>query len=297
MFGRTDTAIKYTKAAVGAISLAGKKVAVVGGTDGLGRAIAKAAVRAGAAPVLVVGRTFRDEGVAGLQFAKADLSLQSEAARVGRELPADLDVLVLSAGIMPGPVRKVTAEGIEMDMAVSALSRYSLLKELLPRAKPSARVFVIAFPGSGQKAVLDDLNSEKAYTPGMSQTHSNTVAVNEALVQHYGAGQRRLVYGLCPGLVATGIRANWSTGVIANVIEWVLGVVAPSAEQYAEYVLPLLVAPELEAHPGASFSQRGIPILPSEGFTDPAYIAQYMSALDALLAKAAQAAAKTASKA
>jgi hypothetical protein len=44
--------------------------------------------------VLVVGRTFRDAGVANIRFEKADLSSMKEAARIGRELPPTLDVLV-----------------------------------------------------------------------------------------------------------------------------------------------------------------------------------------------------------
>ena len=60
--------------------------AVVGGTDGLGRAIAALSASRGA-KVIVVGRTFRDNGVPNIQFMKADLSKTSEAARVasGRE--------------------------------------------------------------------------------------------------------------------------------------------------------------------------------------------------------------------
>ena len=44
--------------------------------------------------------------------------------------------MVFTSGIMPGPERRVSAEGIEMDMAVSTLSRRVALKELLPRLKP-----------------------------------------------------------------------------------------------------------------------------------------------------------------
>lgn len=256
--------------------------------------------------------------------------------------------MVFTTGIIPGAERKASAEGIEMDMAVSALSRYVALKALLPRlTNPDARVFVMGFPGSGQKANLDDLNSETKYDSGLGQTHMNTVslyavqpvvivyvcvrgselglrgvqfdaltytvilrslvsslktcyhrahhflclstlqvAVNEALVQYFGAMKGKKVYGLNPGLIATGIRSNWATGVFANLMETLVGWFSISAEQYAEYVLPLFVAPELSSHPGASFSQRGVPILPSPGFEDAAYIDKHIAALEALVQKA-----------
>lgn len=261
-------------------------MAVVGGTDGLGRAIAKLAAAHGAG-VIVAGRTFRDEGnTPPLEFRRVDLSLTSEAARLGRELPASLDVVVFTTGIMPGAARKASGEGIELDMAVSCLSRHVALKELMPRLSKSARVFVMGFPGAGQKAALDDMNSEKSYAGGLSQAHNNTVAGNEALVRYWGAARGAKVYGLNPGLISTGIRAEWLPGMSGRVMEWLVSCASMSAEQYAERVLPLMVAPELDAHPGASFSQKGVPILPSAGFTDAAYVDKIVASLDALVDKA-----------
>jgi NAD(P)-dependent dehydrogenase (short-subunit alcohol dehydrogenase family) len=82
MFGKTNSSIQYARIAASSIDLAGKRVAVVGGTDGLGRAIARLAAARGA-DVIVVGRTFRDEGVPRISFIKADLSLTSAAKKVG----------------------------------------------------------------------------------------------------------------------------------------------------------------------------------------------------------------------
>ena len=50
------------------------KVAVVGGTGGIGRALSRFLVSCGAA-VVVIGQTFRDSDVPGIEFIKADLSL------------------------------------------------------------------------------------------------------------------------------------------------------------------------------------------------------------------------------
>ena len=65
-----------------------------------------------------------------------------------------------------------------VDMAVSALSRWVMLKALLPRLKPSARIFVWGFPGSKGAfagASLSDFNSEKKFAGGFGQAHMNTV--------------------------------------------------------------------------------------------------------------------------
>jgi NAD(P)-dependent dehydrogenase (short-subunit alcohol dehydrogenase family) len=108
-------------------------VTVVGGTGGIGRALARF-VAAKGADVTVVGRTFRDAGLPNLRFVEANLESMTEARRVGLELEADaLDLLVLTTGIMTAPVREQTAEGLERDLAVSYLSRLAILREAAPR--------------------------------------------------------------------------------------------------------------------------------------------------------------------
>jgi NAD(P)-dependent dehydrogenase (short-subunit alcohol dehydrogenase family) len=98
------------------------------GTGGIGRALSRFMASRGAS-VVVVGWTFRDSDVPGIEFVKADLSLMREAQRVAVLLPAeDLDLLVFTTGIMAGPEREETAEGIERDMAVSM----SLLSAMCP---------------------------------------------------------------------------------------------------------------------------------------------------------------------
>jgi NAD(P)-dependent dehydrogenase (short-subunit alcohol dehydrogenase family) len=61
--------------------LRGKEMAVIGGTNGLGRALARLFAAKGA-EVVVVGHTFRDEGAERLRFISADLSRMRQARRV-----------------------------------------------------------------------------------------------------------------------------------------------------------------------------------------------------------------------
>lgn len=135
----------------------------------MGQAISLEAASKGA-EVTVVGRTFKDEGTKGLTFAQADLSKMAEAKRIG-ETVEPADIVVLTVGIVPAAKRAVTEDGIEMDMAVSYLSRLVILKYLVPRLPKGCRVFVMGFPGSSQPYNLDDLNSEKSYEPGFGFVH------------------------------------------------------------------------------------------------------------------------------
>src|SRR5262245_7555943 len=167
--GKPRTDLQITPADI--TTFAGTRALVVGGTDGIGRAIARFLAGRGAA-VVVVGRTFRDEGSAGITFHRADLSSMAECRRVGRALSPDIDVAFFTPGIMPAPQRQITPEGLEMDLAVSFLSRLAILNELVPRVAAGTgartrrpRVLVMGFPGTGEAGNVDDLNSERSYLP------------------------------------------------------------------------------------------------------------------------------------
>ena len=155
-------------------SLTGKRVLVVGGTAGIGQALSRHCAAAGAL-VTVLGRTNRDQGRASTTFVRCDLSLMSQVQRTAATLPVEeFDLVAFTAGIVPGSTRQATAEGIELDMATSALSRWVMLQALLPRLKASARILVWGFPGAAgtaAKAQLGDLNSEQAYAGGFAAPH------------------------------------------------------------------------------------------------------------------------------
>jgi NAD(P)-dependent dehydrogenase (short-subunit alcohol dehydrogenase family) len=291
--GRRDPRLVWARRAADSLDLSGKQVAVVGGTNGLGRALARLMAARGA-KVTVVGQTFRDEGMANLIFLPADLSRMSEASRVGRALPAEaLDLVVMTTGIMAAPVRQATEEGIERDLAVSYLSRLAIMKELAPRlgrGRPAGavhpRVFVVGFPGTGEAGNPADLNAERSYKA--MAVHMNTVAGNEALVldsvrRYPNAG----FFGLNPGLIKTDIRANFlgAKSLKHRIVESLIGLFTISPETYAERIVPLLFAVELEGRSGAMFNQKADAIFASEVLTLE-QIAAIMAASESLLARA-----------
>jgi len=291
---KRDKNFVWRRVDTASLDLKGMKVAIVGGTGGIGRAFSRFMASRGAS-VVVVGQTFRDSDVQGIEFIKADLSLMREAQRVAALLPAEnLDLLVFTSGIMAGPKREETAEGIERDMAVSYLSRLVIVREIGPRLgmnRPAApikpRVFIMGFPGTGQAGKLDDLNAEKSY--GRWAVHMNTVAGNEMLVLE--AAERypnATIFGLNPGLIGTNIRSNLFGGdtLLYRFTEWMTGLLAPSAETYAERLTPLLVSLDLEGHSGTMFNRKGLAILPTAKLTDSSYVNAFIAASEALVSRA-----------
>jgi NAD(P)-dependent dehydrogenase (short-subunit alcohol dehydrogenase family) len=275
------------------LDLSSKRLAVIGGTNGLGRAIAAQALTRGA-EVTVVGRTFRDDPAARLTFVAADLSSMSEAVRVGRELPAEsFDVVLFTTGIIAAKTREETPEHIERDVAISYLSRLAVLQGLSPRlgsaradGAPRPRVFVMGSPGVGEIGNPGDLNSEKDYRSMVA--HGNTIAGNEILV----LGAKDMLpgsayFGLAPGLIKTGIRSNLlgDGSITHKLVETAVGFFMQSPETYAKRVVPLLFAPELEGRTGLMFGPKAQPVLPTRGL-DTAYIDRYLSASEALLRRA-----------
>ena len=213
-----------------------------------------------------------------------------EAKRLGSDLLSTQNtVFLFTTGIIAAAKRQETPEGLERDMAVSFLSRLVTLNHLIPRLDPATprRVFIMGFPGAGQAGTLGDLNAEREYKA--LPVHMNTVAGNEALVLHGAAAWRPrgvAAFGLNPGLIRTGIRANYlGSGPLAAAVEALIGAFNPSPEAYAAAVVPLLFAPGLEAHSGAHFDQAADAILPTPAL-DPPRVAALLAESDALAARA-----------
>ncbi|MFG2276116.1 SDR family NAD(P)-dependent oxidoreductase [Streptomyces chartreusis] len=275
------------------LDLSAKRLVMVGGTDGLGRAIAARAVAQGA-HVTVVGRTFRDTPSPRLTFVRADLSSMRTATEIGRELPAEnADVLFFSTGIIAAPTREETTEGVERDLAVGFLNRLAILEQVADRvgtARPDStakpRVFCMGSPGWGELGTPTDLNSEQNYTS--SKAHGNSIAGNEALVLAGADRYPQLAFfGLAPGVIKTGIRSNLlgEGSMRHRIIEGLIGVLAQSASTYAEHIVPLLFADEIEGRSGAVFNRKGRPILPSRGF-DKDYAHRFLTASETILERA-----------
>lgn len=250
-----------------------RTVLVLGGTSGIGRAIAEALLEKGAKRIVVVGRTFTPSSLpplgdaaapaAELEFVEADLSSMKTCSRLFEDNEAlkallpQLTDIVFTVGTMSTRQIQFTAEKLERDMATSFLSRLAVVRELQalrqssPGAVPAAlRLFVFGFPGADEHPDdVHDLNGEWVYQQWLQ--HNRTVIGNESLVHAVKADFP--VFGLNPGLVKTGIRENLygeQFAFFAPVAEFFIGLFTPTAAKYANLFTRFFLAPELDAGAG-----------------------------------------------
>ena len=159
----------------------GKVVLVTGATDGLGKAVAGAALDAGAT-VLVHGRSEQRiadtlgelgqiAGPARLRSYRADLASLADVRLLAEDVKANeqrLDVLVNNAGIggrVPGGgVRMESENGYELRFAVNYLAGYLLTRRLLDLLRASAPARIVNVSSAGQTAIdFDDVMLERGY--------------------------------------------------------------------------------------------------------------------------------------
>jgi NAD(P)-dependent dehydrogenase (short-subunit alcohol dehydrogenase family) len=243
----------------------GKDFLIVGGTKGIGHALMESLSRRGAR-VTITGRSVPTNLPKNISFIKSDVSTLKASRDLVRESlkGRTFDTVVFTVGIMSSPQLKRTSEGLEEDLATSYMSRFVIVNELL---KVNAlvgrkRVFIMGYPGVGSTPTnLDDINFEHTEY-SVLHAHLNTVVFNEALVYELAKKRKDIhVFGLNPGIIPTGIRDNLHGGgktLIGRVVEFLISLVMPTAEQYVErVVLPLVASPQLQKKTGVCFTKYG----------------------------------------
>lgn len=153
-----------------------RRALVTGGTDGIGKEIARGLAARGC-ELLVVGsdaekgeRAVQDlrqsTQNADIAFLRAELALMQETRVLAERVRARwraLDYLVLNAGVVLGR-RELTQERIERSFAINYLSRFVLARQLLPllasRGDPRrvARILTVSGAAQGGKVHFDDVN-------------------------------------------------------------------------------------------------------------------------------------------
>ena len=158
--------------------LAGRRVVLTGGSDGMGLIMADRLAAAGADLVLPVRNRAKGEAVAvrlraknpGARVALHDLDLSSLASvrSFGTALTAEgapVHLLINNAGVMTPPSRQTTADGHELQFGTNHLGHVALVGHLWPvllagEARVVSQVSVAARSG---RIAWDDLDSERAY--------------------------------------------------------------------------------------------------------------------------------------
>lgn len=131
-----------------------KNILIIGGTAGIGKALAQSLIKRNA-NVTVVGR--RNPELEKAKFVPLDLSLQKNAVTLPDLIDFSIfDIVVFSNGIIAGSKRIESDEKVEIDLAVSYLSRFAIVEKAMltssfasnrsdKSVKP--RVFVFGYPG------------------------------------------------------------------------------------------------------------------------------------------------------
>lgn len=206
-----------------------KTLVITGGTDGMGRELARTYASRGDRVVIVGRDATKAATVPGAVFLPADLSLVAENRRIIDELntrfPA-VDALVLCARYFRAS-RLQTPEGIEAVFALDYLSRYLLSHGL---TDPGLIVNVSGAGDPNLRIHWDDLMLERGYDGMRAQCQAgaaNSLLGVDFADRHTGARTRYAV--LHPLSVATAFRGEYDPQTAAHV-EWMKRNALPVAQ-------------------------------------------------------------------
>eukprot|EP00048_Salpingoeca_helianthica_P015573 m.227462 g.227462 ORF g.227462 m.227462 type:complete len:323 (+) comp17220_c0_seq1:179-1147(+) len=172
-----------------AISLPGRLAIVVGGTSGLGEAIAERLARADVS-VIVVGRSKQrgDEVVAKMSavsktathsFVPCDAAVLSNVEEFAKQFRASgrtLDYLVLTQGIATIQGRTETSEGLDVKLSVHYYSRVAFAQLLAPAMSTARDARVLSVLSAGVHSPFTGYKTD----PELKTTYSLTNAANAA---------------------------------------------------------------------------------------------------------------------
>ncbi|CAF1186751.1 unnamed protein product [Didymodactylos carnosus] len=171
-------------------------VVVVGGTSGIGRAMAiSIAKHCPAANVTIIGRNeaaakeiVPQLGANG-EFIRADVSLMTEIRTAAQKINA-VDILVLSQGILTMAGRTPTAENLDNKLALHYYGRVLFVQELLPllRSSPNGgKVLFVLHSNRGNLSKINwnDMALENSYSVSSAAIHATSFT--DLVIQHFAS--------------------------------------------------------------------------------------------------------------
>ncbi len=247
-----------------------KRILITGGTGGIGKVTARELAGMGA-QVVIVGRSQkkgehtadelrRSSGNPNIDILVGDLSIQDEVKRVAceyRERYDQLHVLINNAGAL-FLNRQLSADVLEMSLALNHLAYFALTYELLELLKASAPARVINVSSAahyGAQIDFNQLGSEKRYMGWITYGRSklmNVMFTYELARRLEGSGVT--VNCLHPGFVATNFGMNNSAIYRPFLSFSHLFAIPP--EQGAETSVYLASSPAVEGVSGKYFAQK-----------------------------------------
>src|SRR5688500_2021912 len=255
----------------------GKICLVTGGTNGIGKSTAQELARMGAT-VVIVGRNAQKtskvveeirvaSGNKNVDSLLADLSSQQEVRRLAMEFNSKyshLHVLLNNAGAV-FMKRQLSADGIEMTLALNHLAYFLLTNLLLDTLKASVPARIINVSSGAHtsgKIEFDNLQGERVYSPRVYENSklANILFTRELARRLEGTGVT--VNVLHPGFTATGFAKN-NGKAIAALVSVFAPLVARSPAKGAETSIYLASSPNVDGITGKYFyNSQVIPAAP-----------------------------------
>jgi retinol dehydrogenase 12 len=194
--------------------MGGKTVVITGASSGIGRAAAIELAGKGANVVAVGRDAKRTASIArkvGAEPIQADFSSLDEVRRVAGlvlDRHERVDVLVNNAGLVAGR-RRLTADGLELTMAVNHFAPFLLTNLLLDRMKASAPARVVTTASDAHRGgLLDvaDLNGDRKWSAWSAYGTSKlaNILFTRALARRL-EGTGVVANCLHPGVIRTGL--------------------------------------------------------------------------------------------
>lgn len=255
--------------------MAGKRVVLTGGTEGIGKAAAKALARMGPTLTLVgrdpaktervVAEVRQESGNPDVHAILADLSTLDGVRRVGDEVRARfdrVDVLANNAGAL-FTEHRLTPDGFERTFALNHLSYFLLTHELRPLLEraPGARV-VSTSSGAhrGSRLTVESLPDVVKRPAGDAgfPAYADSKLLNILFTRELG---RRLagtgVTATCyhPGWVHTGFALN-NEGWVKSFVGFAAPLFARTPEKGADTLVWLASSPDAAGLSGAYVFDR-----------------------------------------
>ena len=231
-----------------------KTALVVGGTNGIGKEVARKLAEAGVRTV-IVGRSAEKTAevaaeIGAAEWLLADLTQQADVARLATDVRAkypSIDYLVLTAGALYAD-RRLTVDGVEGMTAINYLWRFQfvpLVLGALAAAPGGARVLNVAGAGINADVYFDDPNFERTPFSVIKATWQaqqlNDAFTLDAQRLWSARGNGIQFHVVMPGLVETArVDIGFFMSFVFNTLLWPL---KKSANTSAAQLVPLLLDP------------------------------------------------------